>query len=187
MSDEPTSKEGAGSGDSSDNPPYETRLSLARSLMEPTSEPSQWVDLSDLTARAVATDWSEGRPLDEMPDYARMVRDLIAMSPGCARCRCLISDYVYMSKCRNCGCTFCDNCGEEAAKLADQAIVEGYLLTYRPTCPKCGSTNIEYPLPPAGALDLGLSKVTFGDGTRGVVKPTAADNYYQMHLRRCHD
>jgi hypothetical protein len=50
---------------------------------------------------------------------------------------------MYLSKCKKCGLSFCDNCEQAAAELADGLLHSSDSVTmYQPSCPGCGSKEI---------------------------------------------
>lgn len=60
--------------------------------------------------------------------------------------QCNRSTYLYLSKCKDCDASFCDNCSEAAAQLGDNMPHRSAtVMMYQPTCPSCGSTEVALP------------------------------------------
>ena len=61
-----------------------------------------------------------------------------------AKCpQCERTNYMYLSKCKKCGLSFCDNCELSAAELGDGLLHSSATVTmYQPGCPACGSKEI---------------------------------------------
>jgi hypothetical protein len=52
---------------------------------------------------------------------------------------------MFLSRCRTCGTTFCDRCGEAAAKLEQTVRHDsGGVMMFVPVCASCRSAEVDH-------------------------------------------